>query len=86
VLSFARPYFPGYKAKLGDRKLAVDSYGGILPIVKIPPGSRGHLVLTYQPWWLICGGGLSILCAAIVIFSALVAYFTRPRDQYTSRL
>jgi hypothetical protein len=86
VLSFSRPYFPGYKAKLGDRKLAVDSYGGILPIVKIPPGSRGHLVLTYQPWWLICGEGLSILCAAIVIFSALVAYFTRPRDQYTSRL
>lgn len=72
VVSFSRPYFPGYQARLDGRKLPVNSYRGLFPIVGLPPGSRGRLVLTYCPWWLKFGEGLSILCAAI-FFAGVVA-------------
>jgi uncharacterized membrane protein YfhO len=72
-LTFSRPYFHGYEAKLGEKKLAVDSYRGLFPIVELPPGLRGRLVLAYQPPWLVWGGGLSILCAAFFIVSAFLA-------------
>ena len=73
LLTFSRPYFHGYEAKLGAKKLAVASYRGLFPIVELPPGSRGRLVLDYRPPWLVWGGGLSILCAAFFIVSAFLA-------------
>jgi hypothetical protein len=78
LLKFSRPYFPGYKARLGGKQLAVDSYRGLIPIVELPAGSQGQLVLSYRPWWLIFGGGLSIFSAAVVVLSALFAARTRP--------
>lgn len=67
LLIFSRPYFRGYVARLDDKKLPVDSYRGLFPIVKVPPASHGRVVLSYRPAWLIYGGGLSILCAAIFL-------------------
>ena len=72
LLTFARPYFRGYQARLGAKKLKVDSYRGLFPTVEVPPGSRGQVVLAYRPWWLIWGGGLSVLCA-LIWMSALAA-------------
>ena len=43
LLTFSRPYFRGYKARLGDQKLAVTSYRGLFPMVKIPAGKHGRL-------------------------------------------
>jgi hypothetical protein len=40
--------------------------------VEVPAGLRGRLVLFFRPWWLVYGGGLSILCA-IVFASGVVA-------------
>ena len=72
LLTFSRPYFPGYEASLGKRKLAVDSYRGIFPIIEVPAGSHDRLVLIYRPPWLVYGGGLSILCA-VVLLAGIVA-------------
>jgi uncharacterized membrane protein YfhO len=77
LLTFSRPYFHGYEAKLGEKKLAVDSYRGLFPIVELPPGLHGRLVLAYRPLWLIWGGAVSILCAIFLIVGAAAAFVGR---------
>jgi hypothetical protein len=67
LLEFSRPYFPGYEAHLENKRLTLSSYRGLIPLVELPPGSRGHLVLSYRPAWLIYGGCLSIFCALVFI-------------------
>jgi hypothetical protein len=74
LLTFSRPYFRGYQARLGNRWLKVDSYHDLMPTVEVPAESHGRLVLSYRPWWLVYGGGLSILC--VVIFAAGVVAAT----------
>jgi hypothetical protein len=76
LLTFSRPYFRGYQARLGDQKLAVTSYRGLFPVVKIPPGMHGRLTLAYRPYWLIWGGGAAI-ASALVIALSLVAVIAR---------
>ena len=39
LLTFSRPYFRGYEARIGDQKLAVTSYHGLFPIVGLPAGT-----------------------------------------------
>jgi hypothetical protein len=73
LLTFSRPFFPGYEAQLGSRKLLVDSYRGLFPIVELPAGSRGRLVLAYRPAWLVYGGRFAILCSAIWIGCLIAA-------------
>ncbi len=70
---FSRPYFRGYEARLGKKQLPVTSYRGLIPVVELPAGSSGRLILTYRPWWLVYGGGLSILCAGFCAITAFVA-------------
>jgi hypothetical protein len=77
LLTFSRPFFHGYQARLGSQKLHVDSYRGLFPVVEVPPGSHGQLVLTYRPGWLIYGGFLSILCAMIWLLGFAAAARTR---------
>ena len=73
LLTFSRPYFPGYHAKIGGRALQVDSYRGLFPTVEVPAGAQGRLILIYRPWWLVVGGALAIFCAAIWLFGILTA-------------
>jgi hypothetical protein len=76
LLTFSRPYFRGYQARLGDQKLAVTSYRGLFPVVEIPAGTHGRLTLAYRPYWLIWGGSAAIACTVIIALS-LVAAITR---------
>jgi len=73
LLTFSRPYFRGYVARIAGQKLIVDSYRSLFPTVELPAGSHGRLVLTYRPAWLVVGGGLSILCAFFFLIASLVA-------------
>ena len=73
LITFSRPYFPGFVARLNDRNLKVDSYRNLFPTVEVPGGSQGRLVLSYRPWWLVYGGAMSILCAGVLIVSACLA-------------
>jgi hypothetical protein len=72
LLTFSRPFFRGYEARLGGKKLAVDSYRGLIPVVELPAGSHGRLVLSYRPWWLVCGGVVTV-ASCIVWFIGLLA-------------
>jgi hypothetical protein len=78
LVTFSRPYFRGYEARLEGKSLRVESYRGLFPTVDIPAGSRGRVVLSYRPWWLIWGGGLSIACA--VVCAAGIVFARRPRQ------
>ena len=73
LLTFSRPYFRGYEARLGNQKLAVSSYRGLFPIVEIPAGLHGRLALLYRPYWLIWGSCAAVACALVVMFSFLAA-------------
>jgi hypothetical protein len=94
LLTFSRPFFRGYEAKIANKKLRVDSYRGLFPMVEMPPGSHGRLILMYRPLWLVYGGALSIFSTLICLgglIGASRAHLTRTtaaayNNQYTSRL
>ena len=73
LITFARPYFRGYDARLGNKKLPVESYRGLFPMVEIPAGSSGQLVLSYRPWWLVVGSTITSLSFLIGVGAALAA-------------
>jgi hypothetical protein len=66
LLTFSRPYFRGYDARLGNRKLAVTFYRGLFPIVEVPAGARGRLALIYRPAWLIWGSAAAVACILVI--------------------
>ncbi len=67
LLTFSRPFFHGYRAKLNATNVRVDSYRGLMPTVEIPGGTNGRLVLAYRPGWLVWGGRFAILCATFFL-------------------
>jgi uncharacterized membrane protein YfhO len=73
LLTFSRPYFRGYQARLGSQKLSVTSYHGLFPMVEIPAGARGRLILTYLPHWLIWGTAVAVICALVMVLSFVAA-------------
>jgi hypothetical protein len=77
MLTISRPFFSGYRGKIGDVSLKVDSYRGLMPIVEIPAGTNGRLTLVYRPWWLVYGGVISVACLAFGMVAALRAWSAR---------
>ncbi|HEX3421536.1 MAG TPA: hypothetical protein VHT01_09910 [Candidatus Udaeobacter sp.] len=74
LLTFSRPYFRGYKARIGDQKLAVASYHGLFPILEVPAGTHARLTLVYRPTWLLWGGCLAIVSGLIVLLGSIAAW------------
>jgi len=75
LMTFSRPYFRGYTARLGNQKLAVSSYRGLFPIVEVPAGAHGRLTLVYRPYWLTWGSATAAACVLLM----LVAFTFRSR-------
>jgi hypothetical protein len=75
LLTFSRPYFRGYQARLSNRKLSVTSYRGLFPTVDVPAGAHGRLALIYRPGWLILGN--ATVAASVLVF--LLAFILRDR-------
>lgn len=71
LIAVSRPFFPGYRALINRRNLAVFSERNLIPLIDVPPGTRGRLTLYYRPDWLIYGSALAITSAAIWTASAL---------------
>jgi hypothetical protein len=67
LLTFSRPYFRGYTARLGNQKLAVSSYRGLFPIVEVPAGAHGQLALICRPAWLSWGIAIAVACALVIL-------------------
>jgi hypothetical protein len=81
LFTFSRPYFRGYEARLGKRKLAVISYRGLFPIVEVPAGVQGRLALIYRPAWLIWGNATAAVCVLVILLA-----FTQRRQRPTDSL
>jgi hypothetical protein len=77
LLTFSRPYFRGYEARLGNQKLAVTSYRGLFPVVEVPAGSHGRLMLTYRSYSLKWGSAAAAACALAILFGFFAAIFQR---------
>jgi len=77
LLTFSRPYFRGYEARLENQRLAATSYRGLLPIVEVPAGSHGRLTLTYRPYWLKWGSAAAVACVLALIVGFSAATFQR---------
>jgi hypothetical protein len=73
LLTFSRPYFSGYEARLSNRKLAVTSYRGLFPIVDVPAGAHGRLALIYQPGWLILGSATAAACVLVILLALILS-------------
>jgi len=73
LLSFSRPYFRGYEARLNNQKLSVASDRGLFPIVEVPAGAHGRLILAYRPYWLTWGGVVAVVCAFVIVLSFVAA-------------
>jgi hypothetical protein len=69
LLGFSRPYFRGYEARLGNRRLAVTSYRGLFPIVEVPAGAHGRVTLTYRPAWLVWGAATAAACTLVIVLT-----------------
>ncbi|HEV2840903.1 MAG TPA: hypothetical protein VGW39_06235 [Chthoniobacterales bacterium] len=77
LLTISRPFFEGYRAKIGDVLLKVESYRGLMPMVEIPAGANGRLTLVYRPWWLVYGGAIFFACLTFVMLATLSAWRLR---------
>jgi uncharacterized membrane protein YuzA (DUF378 family) len=81
LVTFSRPYFRGYKARLGDQKLAVTSYRGLFPVVEVPAGRKGRLALSYRPPWLIWGSAVAFACLLTMTLGSLAAWYSQSRNR-----
>jgi hypothetical protein len=76
LITFSRPYFRGYKARLGNQKLAVTSYRGLFPMVEVPAGAHGRLALIYRPAWLNCGSASAAACILVIVLALILRHKT----------
>jgi len=74
LLTFSRPYFRGYNARIGDQELAIMSYRGLFPILEVPAGTHGQLTVAYRPAWLVWGGSMAAVCGLIVLVGVVAAW------------
>jgi hypothetical protein len=81
LLAISRPFFNGYRARIGTRELRVDSYRGLLPVIEIPAGTTGRLTMTYRPPWLIWGSGISIVCLCVLALGGVLSFWERSRSR-----
>ena len=72
-LRFSRPYFRGYRAYLNGASIPVKTYQNLIPVIELPPGVSGRLIMTYQPWWLTYGGVVAGLSALFSVCSLVAA-------------
>jgi hypothetical protein len=70
LVSFARPWLPGYRASLDGAPLAVLRMDLLMPAVIVPPDRRGRLELRYWPASLAQGISWCVIAGATA-FAAL---------------
>jgi hypothetical protein len=77
LVTFSRPFFQGYQARLGAANISVGSHRGLFPTVELPAGTNGRLVLTYLPLWLVWGVILGAISAILWVTSVVLAVICR---------
>ena len=81
LITFSRPFFRGYEARIGGHHLTVNSYRDLTPVVEVPAKTSGRLVVRYRPVWLVIGAALTIISGAVWMVSALLALRSQTRTR-----
>jgi hypothetical protein len=77
-LVLSRPWYPGYQAWLAGSEIKIGRYSGVIPAIEIKPGTKGILLLAYQPLSLIAG----LFCACTSIgFLSICSTLTFVRER-----
>ncbi len=61
LVSFARPWFPGYRATLDGEPTDVQRLDFMMPAIEVPAGRQAEVVLAYRPTSVAIGCGLVLL-------------------------
>jgi hypothetical protein len=77
LVTISRPFFNGYRAKIGGLVLKVDSYRGLFPIIELPPGTNGRLTVVYRPQWLLWGSAIAGLTLLVMLAGTIAALASR---------
>jgi len=78
LVSYARPWLPGYRATLDGRPLEVLRMDALMPAVLVPAGGRGRLEVRYFPDALRLGLGVAAAAAVALTAAAVAAWYPRP--------
>ena len=82
LVTFARPWFPGYHATCDGKPVAVQMYDLFLPAVRLPAGTNGRVVLSYWPTSLSAGfwlAGTTAAALALAVAATAVRRLLRRR-------
>ena len=80
LLSFARPWFPGYRAYVDRRRAELLKLDRLMPAVEVPAGRRSEVLLIYRPASFVAGIVLVALTLAGIV-AALALAARRPDDK-----
>ena len=59
------------------RLIEIGSYRALMPLIELPPGTKGHLTIVYRPWWLVWGGTIAGATFAAMLGCAVLAAMAR---------
>ncbi len=57
----------------------------MIPVVEVPAGTSGQLVLQYRPRWLIYGGAIAAFCALVCLAAGAKALLNRAGKAFAQR-
>ena len=78
-IAVRRPFFASYAATLDGRPLRVHSDEGLFPIIDVPAGSRGRLLVSYSPRAVRWGTFLAAATlGALLLAWGIRLFSTRP--------
>jgi hypothetical protein len=66
AIVFARPFYPGYIARLNGIEYPVRAYAHALPLVELPAGAQGTVEFSYEPGSLRYGVPIALLTALLL--------------------
>jgi hypothetical protein len=82
AVAVSRPWYPGYVARLNGARVPVYRLDLAIPVVILPPGANGTLVLEYRPAALRYGLLVSAGTLVVVIVALLVTVWRTRRRLY----
>jgi len=80
LVSFARPWYPGYRALVDGRATEVGRLEGLMPTVEVPPGESHQVVLEYRPRSFVVGVALTLVSLVVMLWVSVFEFRRRRRQ------
>ena len=70
---------PGWRARINERVVPLETVDGLLLGVRVPPGQAVEIDLAYSPPGLVPGALISLLCVMVLVGAGVVSSFSALR-------